>query len=78
MCGVGMHSTSRANYYRAKVNYASRPYLAEMMHLNTLDDACGHDSAKSIVLYFLANASSYRGAKAKALKAELKTLCGMK
>ena len=62
----------------AKVNFAARPYLAEMMHLNTLEDACGHDSAKSIVLYFLANASTYRGEKAKALKAELKTLCGMK
>jgi hypothetical protein len=61
-----------------KVNFAAKPYLAEMVHLNTLDDACGHDSAKSIVLYFLANASTYRGEKAKALKLELKTLCNIK
>jgi hypothetical protein len=61
-----------------KVNFAAKPYLAEMLHLNTLDDACGHDSAKSIVLYFLANASTYRGEKAKALKLELKTLCNIK
>jgi len=52
--------------------------LAEMVHLNTPDDSCGHDSAKSIVLYFLANASTYRGEKAKALKLELKTLCNIK
>lgn len=61
-----------------KVNFAAKPYLAEMLYLNTLEDSCGHDSAKSIVLYFLANASTYRGEKAKALKAELKTLCSIK
>lgn len=60
------------------VNFGARPYLAEMCYLNTLEDSCGHDSAKSIVLYFLANASTYRGEKAKALKAELKTLCNIK
>jgi hypothetical protein len=61
-----------------KVNFAAKPYLSEMVHLNTLDDSCGHDSAKSIVLYFLANASTYRGENAKALKLELKTLCNIK
>jgi hypothetical protein len=61
-----------------KVNYAAKPYLAEMACLNTPEDACGHDSARSIVLYFLVNASTYRGEKAKALKLELKTLCNIK
>jgi hypothetical protein len=62
----------------AKVNFAAKPYLQEMLYLDTPQDSCGYDSAKSIVLYFLSNASSYRGEKAKTLKKELKTLCGIK
>jgi hypothetical protein len=61
-----------------KVNYAAAPYLQAML---SIDEHCpnyGNDSGESIVRYFLCNASSYRGEKAKALKAELKTLCGMK
>jgi hypothetical protein len=36
------------------------------------------DTAKSIVLYFLSNASSWRGEKAKSIKAELKKMVGLK
>ncbi len=61
-----------------KVNYAAKPYLQAMLSLNYNGETFGHDSGESIVRYFLCNASSYRGDKAKALKAELKTLCGMK
>jgi hypothetical protein len=60
------------------VNYAAKPYLQAMLSIHSLHDSFGHDSGESIVRYFLCNASSYRGEKAKALKAELKTLCGMK
>jgi hypothetical protein len=59
-----------------KVNYAAKPYLDAMLTLNYNGDTYGYDTAESIVRYFLCNASSYRGEKAKALKAELKTLCG--
>lgn len=58
----------------AKVNYAAKPYLDAMLELNSINDKYYEDSAKSIVLYFLANASSFRGERAKALKAELKAL----
>lgn len=61
-----------------KVNFAAKPYLQAMLTLHSLDTDYGHDSGENIVRYFLCNASSYRGEKAKALKAELKTLCGMK
>lgn len=54
------------------VNYAAKPYLDAMKHLQGMDDFYVLDDAKSIVLYFLGNASSYRGAKAKELKAELR------
>ena len=58
----------------AKVNYAAKPYLDAMMELNSINDRDYDDSAKSVVLYFLSNASSFRGERAKALKAELKAL----
>lgn len=57
----------------AKVNYAAKPYLTAMLHHDY-----GCDSEKSVVLYFLGNASTFRGEKAKALKAELKLVCGIK
>jgi hypothetical protein len=58
----------------AKVNFAAKPYLDAMSSLQAITDSYGFDNARSIVLYFLSNASSYRGDKAKALKAELKAL----
>lgn len=56
------------------VNYAAKPYLDAMGSLDKITDDYYADSAKSVVLYFLSNATSYRGEKAKALKAELKAL----
>jgi len=57
-----------------KVNYAAKPYLDAMLELDSINDKYYLDSAKSVVLYFLSNASSFRGEKAKVLKAELKAL----
>jgi len=58
----------------AKVNYAAKPYLDAMLELDSINDKYYSDSAKSVVLYFLSNASSFRGERAKALKTELKAL----
>ena len=58
----------------AKVNYAAKPYLDAMLELNSINDKYYNDSAKYVVLYFLSNASSFRGERAKVLKAELKAL----
>ena len=60
----------------AKTNYAARPYLRAMACLNSIDDNYGWDSAKEIVLYFLANAQTWRGERARAIKAELKAILG--
>lgn len=60
------------------VNYAAKPYLDAMGSLDKISDPYYEDSGKSVVLYFLANASSYRGEKAKTLKAELKSIAGIK
>lgn len=55
----------------AKVNYAAKPYLDAMSSMDSINDAYGFDSGKSIVRYFLSNASSFRGPVAKEIKAEL-------
>ena len=58
-----------------KVYFGAVPYLNAMSTLNKISDNYGMDSGKSIVLYFLANAQSWRGTKAKEIKDELKRLC---
>lgn len=58
-----------------KVNYAAKPYLEAMVRLSDINNSIGYDSGKSIVLYFLSNASGWRGETAKAVKLELKNRC---
>ena len=58
-----------------KVNYAAKPYLDAMGSLTSIKDNYFMDSGKSIVLYFLSNAASWRGEVAKRVKAELKAMC---
>jgi hypothetical protein len=58
----------------SKINYAARPYLEAMASLDKITDSYFQDSGRSIVAYFLANARSFRGPEAAALKAELKAL----
>lgn len=57
-----------------KVNYAAEPYLIAMGGLTSISDSYYEDSAKSVVLYFLSNATSWRGDDARRIKAELKGL----
>ena len=59
----------------AKVNFAAKPYLSAMRGMDSIHDNYGADSDKSVVLYFLANAATWRGDTAKRVKAELKTMC---
>ena len=56
----------------APVNFAAKPYLEAMGSLNQITDAYHYDSGRSVVLYFLSNASSWRGDVARRIKAELK------
>lgn len=57
------------------VNYAAKPYLEAMFGLDKITDNYICDSGKSVVLYFLANAQTWKGETAKRIKAELKALC---
>jgi len=61
-----------------KVNYAAVPYLEAMMQLEKITDKYIMDSAKSVILYFLSNAGSWRGETAKRIKAELKAMVNNK
>jgi hypothetical protein len=60
------------------VNYAAKPYLDAMDALDKITDDYYADTAHTVVIYFLSNATSYRGETAKRLKAELKALAGVK
>lgn len=61
-----------------KPYFGAVPYLAAMQTLDTVNDTYGYDSAYEIVIYFLSNAQSWRGAKAREIKAELKKMFGIK
>jgi hypothetical protein len=54
-------------------NYAS-PYLSAMSCLDKITDSYGCDSAKMVVLYFLNNASTWKGEKAREIKKELNSM----
>lgn len=54
--------------------YGAVPYLIAMRTLNKATDMYGNETGESIVSYFLSNASTFKGEKAKVLKAELKKL----
>ncbi len=61
-----------------KVYFGAVPYLIAMFSLGSIQDNYGCDDAKSIVLYFLSNATTWRGPDARRIKAELKALAGIK
>lgn len=57
-----------------KVSPYAEPYLDAMSSLNSINDNYYFDSGKSIVLYFLSNANTWRGEDARRIKAELKEM----
>ena len=57
-----------------KPYFGAVPYLQAMYSLKSIDDNFGLDSGRSIVIYFLANAQTWRGEKAREIKAVLKGL----
>jgi hypothetical protein len=61
-----------------KVNFAAKPYLQAMLQMSSPTDKYGFDDGKSVILYFLSNASTFKGEDAKRLKAELKAMIDQK
>lgn len=56
------------------VYFGAVPYLRALYDLDKITDKYHQDDAKTIVLYFLSNAKTWRGETAKRIKAELKSL----
>lgn len=54
--------------------FGAVPYLDAMRQLQSIDDQYYYDSADSVVRYFLANASTWRGETAKRIKEELRSM----
>ncbi|MGJ1269504.1 hypothetical protein ACR78G_20085 [Sphingobacterium spiritivorum] len=54
-----------------KIYFGALPYLQAMKSLNSIQDSYYNESAKTVVTYFLANARTYRGEKARQIKAKL-------
>lgn len=54
-----------------KVYFGAVPYLEAMETLDNINQLYGADDARSIVLYFLSNAQTWRGPVARRVKAEL-------
>ena len=59
-----------------KPYFGAVPYLDAMCELNSINDNYYYDSGESVVRYFLANANTWRGDKAREIKAELKKILG--
>ncbi len=57
------------------INTYALPHLNAMFNIESINDSYHHDSAKNVVLYFLANATTWKGEKARKIKKELKILC---
>lgn len=53
------------------VYFGAVPYLNAMLTLCSITDSYGWDSADTIIRYFLANANTWRGEKARTIKKEL-------
>lgn len=56
------------------IYFGAKPYLDAMQTLNTIDENYYEDTAVSVVLYFLANAQTWKGETAKRVKAELNAM----
>jgi hypothetical protein len=68
--------TIRQNW--PKVYFGAVPYLDAICFLSSIDQNYMADSGKSIVIYFLSNATTWRGEVARLVKAELKKRAGIK
>ncbi len=54
-----------------KVYFGAVPYLQAMLSLEKITDDYYADSGREVVMYFLANAQTWKGEKARAIKKEL-------
>jgi hypothetical protein len=56
------------------ISIYAKPYLEAMSMIDNIKDMYIYERADSVVRYFLANASTWRGDKAREIKKELNSL----
>lgn len=61
-----------------KPYFGAVPYIDALSTLNWANDSYGCESARTQIIYFLSNASTWRGEVAQRVKKELKALAGIK
>jgi hypothetical protein len=66
----------RIAFHWERPYFGAVPYLKALSTLGSIDEAYGADTGVSVVLYFLSNATTWRGEVARAVKAELKKRAG--
>ena len=57
-----------------KPYFGAEPYIHALFYLDGMASTYGYDSARTVVGYFLSNASKWRGDTARRIKAELKDM----
>ena len=57
-----------------KTYFGAVPYLDAMSQVDSVDDAYGVEDGRTQVVYFLANATTWRGEVARRVKAELNAM----
>ncbi|HEY8310546.1 MAG TPA: hypothetical protein VIG47_08320 [Gemmatimonadaceae bacterium] len=57
-----------------KMYFGAKPYVDAMATLDSIEQPYFEDSGESIVLYFLANAQTWKGPVARMIKEELKAI----
>lgn len=60
------------------IYFGAKPYLEAMQELDKITDMFYMDTAKSVVLYFISNAGTWKGDDAKRIKNELRKMVGIK
>ena len=60
--------------YQLSLERLAVPYLQAMATMESPQDNFGYDSGQSVVLYFLSNATTWRGDVARRIKKELKAM----
>jgi len=56
------------------ISPTAKPYLDAMLQMDRMNDGYYLDSGRSIIAYFLSNATTWRGEKAREIKKELNKL----
>jgi len=55
-------------------NFAAVPYINALAQLSLVSDKFGADTGRSLIIYFLSNAASWKGLVARKIKKELNAM----